>query len=591
MAKIEIEDLEVVDLNEAASEAEKNDRINPPDTVNLNVNLEDEESRIHRELLEELQKKRENSGLRRRRSRIFMMFGLLILLLLLFFLLSQGFLKRRARKPQPTEAESIASESELPVESTETEPGEEELRLQEVLSSYTNLGIIACSSYINFRSAPDQQDLTNIMGMLRDGAAVEILDAKLPDNETWAHVRSGGMDGYISNSYLLSGEEAENRVPELISLRATVVADKLRIRTSPEIADGNTVGSAAKGERYEVLEEAGDWVRIKTDNIDSTEDAYMSALSENVSIAYGLDEARSLDLRQKVLNSYDVLGVSKASDYVNVRKTKETGSINNIVGKLPGYAGANILSEEDGWMKIQSGKVTGYVKSEFMATGKEAETLAVSHASVMAIVNTDALNVRSEPGMDSRAWTKIVRDQRYNVINQLDGWVQLDLDSGDDEDSDQGAYVSTRDHNVTVMYALQEAIDYHPAVDAANAAMAKRNQIVNYAVQFVGNPYVWGGTSLTKGADCSGFVLSVLRHFGISVPRTSRAQAASGKKISSKDMRPGDLIFYANRSGTINHVAMYIGNGQVVNAASRRSGIKIARWNYRTPVAIRNVID
>ena len=120
--------------------------------------------------------------------------------------------------------------------------------------------------------------------------------------------------------------------------------------------------------------------------------------------------------------------------------------------------------------------------------------------------------------------------------------------------------------------------------------MAFRNQIVNYAVQFVGNPYVWGGTSLTNGCDCSGFTQSVLRHFGISIPRVSRDQARSGSRVTSDVMRPGDLVFYANSSGTINHVAMYIGNGQVVNAASRRSGITIYRWNYRTPVAIRDVI-
>ena len=88
----------------------------------------------------------------------------------------------------------------------------------------------------------------------------------------------------------------------------------------------------------------------------------------------------------------------------------------------------------------------------------------------------------------------------------------------------------------------------------------------------------------------SGFVMSVLKHFGISVPRVSRDQAKAGVRVTSDQMKPGDLVFYANSSGVVNHVGMYIGNGQVVNAASRRSGIRIYRWNYRTPVAIRNVI-
>lgn len=463
--------------------------------------------------------------------------------------------------------------------------------LQRVLQQYATLGIVKCDSYINFRSAPNQNDLTNIMGELTNGAAVNILEMDPEGAEGWVHVQSGGMDGYMSKRYLVTGEEAIAMVPELIRVRATVITDHLRMRSGPVIEDGNTVGSAAKGEKYEVLERAGQsWIKIAPDNIDTIDTCYMSADPQYVTIDYGLDEARTLNLKAKVLNMYDHLGVSLASDYINVRSSPKEDGINNIVGKFPGYAGCNILGEEDGWYKIQSGPVTGYVRKDLIATGDTAQNLAVQHAQVMAIVNTESLNVRSEASTDSKAWTAVTSGQRYNVLNQLDGWVQLELDAGDDDGEDQGAFVSTRDSNVTVQYALQEAIEYYPAVEAANAAMAFRNKIVNFACQFVGNRYVWGGTSLTHGCDCSGFTQSVLKNFGISVPRVSRDQARSGSKVTSANMRPGDLIFYANRSGTINHVGMYIGNGQVVNAASTRSGIRIYRWNYRTPVAIRNVI-
>lgn len=463
--------------------------------------------------------------------------------------------------------------------------------LQRVLQQYATLGIVKCDSYINFRSAPNQNDLTNIMGELTNGAAVNIVEMDPEGAEGWAHVESGGMDGYMSKRYLVTGEEAVAMVPELIRVRATVITDHLRMRSGPVIEDGNTVGSAAKGEKYEVLERAGQsWIKIAPDNIDTIDTCYMSADPQYVTIDYGLDEARTLNLKAKVLNMYDHLGVSLASDYINVRSSPKEDGIQNIVGKFPGYAGCNILGEEDGWYKIQSGPVTGYVRKDLIATGDTAQNLAVQHAQVMAIVNTESLNVRSEASTDSKAWTAVTSGQRYNVLNQLDGWVQLELDAGDDDGEDQGAFVSTRDNNVTVQYALQEAIEYYPAVEAANAAMAFRNKIVNFACQFVGNRYVWGGTSLTHGCDCSGFTQSVLKNFGISVPRVSRDQARTGSKVTSANMRPGDLIFYANRSGTINHVGMYIGNGQVVNAASTRSGIRIYRWNYRTPVAIRNVI-
>lgn len=106
----------------------------------------------------------------------------------------------------------------------------------------------------------------------------------------------------------------------------------------------------------------------------------------------------------------------------------------------------------------------------------------------------------------------------------------------------------------------------------------------------MGNPYVWGGTSLTKGADCSGFVLAVYKHFGITVSHSSRAQAKEGTKISASDLQPGDLIFYANSSGTINHVAMYIGGGKVIHASSPKTGIKISNYKYRTPVKYVSII-
>ena len=529
---------------------------------------------------------------------------ILLISALVFCVLIMGLmirvLVRGGKQEAVVEEQQLSSESECTAV-PETISTESQIRrltdqiqadtLQRVLQQYATLGIVKCDSYINFRSAPNQNDLTNIMGELTNGAAVNILEMDPEGAEGWAHVESGGMDGYMSKRYLVTGEEAVAMVPELIRVRATVITDHLRMRSGPVIEDGNTVGSAAKGEKYEVLERAGQsWIKIAPDNIDTIDTCYMSADPQYVTIDYGLDEARTLNLKAKVLNMYDHLGVSLASDYINVRSSPKEDGINNIVGKFPGYAGCNILGEEDGWYKIQSGPVTGYVRKDLIATGDTAQNLAVQHAQVMAIVNTESLNVRSEASTDSKAWTAVTSGQRYNVLNQLDGWVQLELDAGDDDGEDQGAFVSTRDSNVTVQYALQEAIEYYPAVEAANAAMDFRNKIVNFACQFVGNRYVWGGTSLTHGCDCSGFTQSVLKNFGISVPRVSRDQARSGSKVTSANMRPGDLIFYANRSGTINHVGMYIGNGQVVNAASTRSGIRIYRWNYRTPVAIRNVI-
>ena len=295
------------------------------------------------------------------------------------------------------------------------------------------------------------------------------------------------------------------------------------------------------------------------------------------------------------LTQYDNIVVSNPDGgFINIRKEPEDKGIDNVCGKFVKGSGAELLDTvtNDGgtWYKIKSGSVTGYVRADYCLTGQKAKDTAVEYAVLTAFIRVDSLNVRNEPSLEGKVWTSVTKNQAYSVIGQTDGWVELELDSSDGDEANDRAFVSTRDNNVEVKYGLPEATEYYPAVEAANAAAAFRNSIVNYACQFVGNPYVWGGTSLTHGTDCSGFTQSVMSHFGISLPRVSRDQAKVGTKVTSDQMKPGDLVFYANSSGTINHVAMYIGNGQVVSAASRRSGIKIARWNYRTPVAIRNVI-
>ena len=534
-----------------------------------------------------------------KRKNIIRRLSMLVLLLALSFSL---YSCKKAGNPSEKEENKASVLSAGEIAGGETEKASEstlKLKLEdkikteqeEALEQYQNLGLIQCDSYINFRSDTNENDIRNIIGLLRNGAGVEVLESDVEGKAGWAKVRSGGLEGYIVKNYLLEGEEAKEKAREYMAPRVTILADKLRIRSTPEIVDGNTLSSCAKGERYIVLSRSGkDFLKISADTLEGVEEAYISSKSENVRLEYGLDEARSLNLRQKVLNMYDNLGVSKAQDYINIRSSPEDKGIDNIIGKFPSFAGGNILGEENGWLKIESGGITGYVKAELVARGKEAESLAVEHATVMAIVNTDALNVRSSADLNSSAWTKITKDQRYSVINQLDGWVQLELDSGDDDEGEQGAFVSTRDNNVSVSYALYEALSYRPAQDRANQAAKRRSDLVNFACQFVGNPYVWGGTSLTHGCDCSGFTQTIMGKYGVSLPRVSREQAKTGVKVSSENIKPGDLIFYANRRGVVNHVGIYIGNGQVVNAASRRSGIRIYRWNYRTPVAIRNVL-
>ena len=317
---------------------------------------------------------------------------------------------------------------------------------------------------------------------------------------------------------------------------------------------------------------------------ESAEEASLQA--EEESRAEIESESAETDAKIKeVIDSYSNLGIAKVTGYLNIRKDPNEAA--NVIGTLSDGSACEILETLEGWYKISSGGITGYVKSEYILTGDAAKEAAMSHAELMAIVHADRLNARTEPSTDAKIWTQISENERYHVAEQLDGWVKIEFDEGgegDGNDEISSAYVSSE--FVEVRYALSEAIKFSPTEESASL----RSRIVNYAMKFLGNPYVWGGTSLTKGADCSGFTMSVMKNFGISLPHYSGSQANSGKRIKSSQMKPGDLIFYGSSRGRINHVAMYIGNGQIIHAASRRSGIKISTWNYRTPVCIVDVI-
>ena len=275
---------------------------------------------------------------------------------------------------------------------------------------------------------------------------------------------------------------------------------------------------------------------------------------------------------------YTNLGIAQADGNINVRETPGTEA--EIVGKLPNNAGCEIIGTDGEWTQIESGKVKGYVKSEYLLTGEAAVAKAQEVKQTVATVTTTTLYVRDEANTDSHVITMMPEREELEVLEVLDGWVKINVDS------DEG-YVSS--DYVSIATELPKA-QTMTEVRYGQGVSDVRVSLVSYATQFVGNPYVWGGTSLTRGADCSGFVMSVFANYGISLPHSSRAQANCGTKISASDAQPGDLFFYGNGS-SINHVAIYIGGGSVVHASSPKSGIKISGAYYRTPVKVVRVIN
>ena len=276
---------------------------------------------------------------------------------------------------------------------------------------------------------------------------------------------------------------------------------------------------------------------------------------------------------------YANLGVANVDRYLNVRETP--GESGKIVGKMPKNAACEVIEITDGWAKIASGEVEGYVSMDYLLTGMEAKAKANEVASLVVIVNAeDGLRIRTAPSTDSACVTVVLEGTELEYVETVDGWHKVMIDNDE-------AYVSA--DYADVHETLETAVTLTELLYGQGVSDV-RVDMVEYAKQFLGNPYVWGGTSLTKGTDCSGFTQSIYKKYGISISRTSRSQANDGTKISINQAKPGDLIFYS-QNGTINHVAMYIGGGQVIHASNPKSGIKISKYNYRTPAKIVRIIN
>lgn len=299
-------------------------------------------------------------------------------------------------------------------------------------------------------------------------------------------------------------------------------------------------------------------------DVSMTEEEYIAMAEASIGAAYG----------------YTNIGITNIeSGNLNVRKTPATSG--KIVGKMRVNAACEVLDVTDGWAHIKSGEVDGYVSEEFLTTGPAARVKAQELVQILAIAQTDGLNVRKEPNTESEIVTQIPKGEGLEVLEEMGEWVKVAVDSDE-------AYVSAQ--YVKVEEELETAITMTELLYGEGVSDV-RVDLSEYAKQFVGNPYVWGGTSLTKGADCSGFVLSVYKKYGFKLPHHSVAQARMGTKISTSELKPADLIFYGNSSGTINHVAIYIGGGKVVHASNAKTGIKISKYNYRTPVKCVRLIN
>ena len=325
--------------------------------------------------------------------------------------------------------------------------------------------------------------------------------------------------------------------------------------------------------------------------------------------------------------------IADVTNYVNIRSLP--GEEGEILGKLYDDSVGRKMDEENGWYLIESGNVTGYVKSDYVLTGEEAEIRAREVGTRLAEVTTTTLKVRKEATTESAVLGLVPIADVLNVLEEVEGWVKVDFEDGSGYVSTD--YVRVYTENVEAESREEEAArlkkeeeERKKAEEAAKKALAVQQaankpanskpgnsgtgsntsgssantpgagglgnggststsnlgqEIANYALKFLGNPYVYGGTSLTNGADCSGFVQSVYKHFGISLPRTSGEQGKSGRAVDGvANAKPGDLVWYSG------HIGIYIGNEQVVHASNPKNGIIISNVYYRKILGIRRIV-
>lgn len=277
------------------------------------------------------------------------------------------------------------------------------------------------------------------------------------------------------------------------------------------------------------------------------------------------------------LYGYNNIGIANVDNHLNVRETPDESG--KLVGKMSNNAACEVLGEEGDWVHIKSGKVEGYCHKDYLLTGVFARMRAEEIVTSVAEATSGGLRVRTEPNTDSEIITTMAEGEYLEVVEVTDGWIKILLD--DEEAYISAEYAQVRE-NLDTAITMTELLYGEGVSDV-------RVELCQYAKQFIGNPYVWGGTSLTKGADCSGFTLSVFKKYGMKLPHYSVSQSQMGTKVSLSEAKAGDLVFYA-KGNTVNHVGIYLGNGQVVHASSPRTGIKISNVGYRTIHSIRNII-
>ena len=527
---------------------------------------------------------------------------------------------------QPKETEVKKAETEKPVETekkVETEAATEAVTEAPLDRSMVDTtGFAKAEDYINVRAAGYAE--ADVVGVLTNNDSVYIEDV---DEDGWYKIRSGNVEGYVAGYLIATGDEAQAIASETAYTYAQVGAESLNVRAAAS-EDSEVVDMVGPTSDLEVVEDLGDWVKVVTEN---GVYGYVSAGYVNTQTVYPTGETVQEQSEREeaeylaAVAQQEAEAQAQAAAYAQAQQEMVASMPSDVQALYEAYLAAqeaamHPVDEADAAAKAEAA-VAAYNAYLAACGGSGAQTTTTTDAGTTSGASSSeiealyqaylaAQEAAMHPVDEADAVAKAnAAIEAYNAYLAACGSSQSAApvtaaastsastsDDEEDEDYEDDEYVDAYDEEDEVyddeeVYEDEEEeeeeyLDADGEDDSAAASSSGSGlgaQIAAYATQFVGNPYVYGGASLTGGADCSGFTMAVYANFGIGLPHNAAAQSGCGTQVSLSNLQPGDLLFYDNGGG-IGHVTMYIGGGQVVHASSPETGIKISPYNYRSPV-------